>query len=242
MIPTLEGVIARRILVNFRADPAVVRRIVPAPLELDLANGHAVVGICLIRLERLRPRGLPAWLGWASENMAHRFAVRVPRDGTFSPSVFIARRDTTGRLVGLLGGRVFPGCHHPAEFDVRDTADRLAMTVRTPSGHADVRLIAQQASAWPDSRLFANLAAASRFFEQGACGYSCARDGRTLEGLELRTHRWSVGPLTVDALHAAFFDDAARFPAGSIAFDHALIMRDIPHQWHRLACLPSPVA
>ena len=242
MIPAFEGVIARRILLNFRADPAVVRRIVPAPLELDLVNRHAVVGICLIRLERLRPRGLPAWLGLASENMAHRFAVRIPRDDTFSPGVYIARRDTVSRLVSAFGGRTFPGFHHVAKFDVADTPDRLDIAIRTASGEADVHFAARPTDHWPDSRLFTDLAAASRFFEQGACGYSCARDGRRLEGLELRTLHWSVRPLAVESLHAAFFDDALRFPAGSIAFDHALIMRQIPHQWHSLPSLAVATA
>ena len=26
---------------------------------------------------------------------------------------------------------------------------------------------------------------------------------------------------------------ATRFPVGTVQFDHALLMRDIPHQWHQ---------
>ncbi len=37
MLPTLEGVISRRISLNFRADPDVARRAVPEPLEWEMS-------------------------------------------------------------------------------------------------------------------------------------------------------------------------------------------------------------
>ena len=58
-IPVIKGTIKRRLLVNFRADPTVVQRILPSLFRPKLHEGHAIVGICLIRLEQVRPRGLP---------------------------------------------------------------------------------------------------------------------------------------------------------------------------------------
>ena len=55
MLPLIQGVIARRMLLNFRADADVVQRLLPAPLQCDRQHGHAIVGVCLIRLENLRP-------------------------------------------------------------------------------------------------------------------------------------------------------------------------------------------
>ena len=80
------------------------------------------------------------------------------------------------------------------------------------------------------------------FFSRGSCGYSCGRDGRTLEGIELRTMNWSVEPLAVDEIHSAYFSDNHRFPQGSIEFDHALLMRGIPHEWHELRDVPELAA
>ncbi len=59
MLPTLEGVIRRRILLNFRADPSAIAPLLPAPLEVLTYNGFAIVGVCLIGMERLRPKGIP---------------------------------------------------------------------------------------------------------------------------------------------------------------------------------------
>src|SRR5579863_426820 len=79
-IPRITGLIKRRFLVNYRVEPAVIQTLLPDPLRPKLHEGHAVAGICLIRLEEVRPTGLPAFLGMASENAAHRIAVEW-RDG-----------------------------------------------------------------------------------------------------------------------------------------------------------------
>src|SRR5687768_4786244 len=43
-IPTLTGTIKRRLLVNFRADPDVVRTVLPAGFEPKLQDGNSIVG------------------------------------------------------------------------------------------------------------------------------------------------------------------------------------------------------
>ena len=67
-LPVIKGTIKRRILVNYRADPEVIQKILPTPFRPKLHNGHALVGICLIRLENIRPARLPAAIGLSSEN------------------------------------------------------------------------------------------------------------------------------------------------------------------------------
>src|SRR5581483_8075608 len=94
-IPVIKGIIKRRLLVNFRADAAVVQRLIPEPFRPKLHQGYSIVGICLIRLEQIRPVGLPALIGISSENAAHRFAVEwTDESGVHREGVFIPRRDT----------------------------------------------------------------------------------------------------------------------------------------------------
>jgi len=90
---------------------------------------HAIVGVCLIRMERLRPQGVPSAFGLSSENMAHRVAIRYPGKDGMRPGVFIWSRETDQRWVELLGGRLFPGVHRHARFQVDEGEDRLAMEV-----------------------------------------------------------------------------------------------------------------
>lgn len=73
--PKVHGTIKRRLLVNFRVDPEIMQRHLPPQFTPKLHRGYAIAGICLIRLENIRPRRFPSLLGLSSENAAHRIAV-----------------------------------------------------------------------------------------------------------------------------------------------------------------------
>jgi len=239
MLPVIKGLIARRMLLNFRADADVVRRLLPAPLEIDQRRGHAIVGVCLIRLENLRPRGIPGPLGLSSENMAHRVAIRYPAHDGMRPGVFIWRRETDQRMVELLGGRLFPGVHHYAGFQVREDENSLAMQVTSHDGRADVSFSGRVSTKWRGTISFETLDEVSEFFREGDCGFSCSLRGDELEGLQMKTLQWTMVPMVVESQHCAFYSDSSRFPAGSIEFDSGLLMRGLPHEWHQITDVPE---
>lgn len=231
-IPALRGTIARRLLVNFRADPKIVAPLLPAPFSPQLHDGHAVVGVCLIRLEGIRPAISPLPLGFSSENAAHRIAVNWSEpDGTARSGVYIPRRDTGSLLTRLAGGRLFPGEHFGADFAVDFREEALGFRMKSHDGQIEVRLDGKLGETWPRGSIFASLGAASRFFEGGSTGYSARRDGK-LDGLRLQTREWRVEHLAAGEVYSSFFADEGRFPRGSIEFDHVLMMRQIAHEWH----------
>lgn len=226
-LPTLQGVIRRRLLVNYRADPQVVQKLLPAPFRPKLHDGQAIVGICLIRLEHIRPVHVPEFLGINSENAAHRIAV-VWDD---QEGVFIPRRDTDSTLNHLAGGRIFPGEHHRADFQVRWDGAHIDFQMRSRDGEVAVQLQGDVALELPPGSCFAGLAAASNFFQPGSLGYSATRSGRSLDGITLHTNKWHMEPLELQSVHSSFYTNRSLFPEGSIHFDHALLMRDLEHQW-----------
>jgi len=226
----LNSTIRRRLLVNYRADPSVVQTLLPPPFAPDLFDGQAVVGVCAIHLARIRPSffgKLP--LGVHNQGTAHRIAVTWLDDGARRHGVYIVRRDTSSALVAWAGGRLFPGAHHHARFQVREDATSLALAMRADDG-TEVAVDGEDADALPSRSMFGSLDAASRFFEAGALGYSPARSGG-VEAFTLETARWQVRPFAVRSLVSSLFDDARQFPRGSIAFDHALVMRDTASVW-----------
>ncbi len=232
-IPMIKGIIKRRLLINFRAAPSTVQRILPAPFRPKLQMGYAIVGICLIRLEQIRPAGLPGVIGLSSENAAHRIAVEwTDQAGIEREGVFIPRRDTDSTLNHLAGGRLFPGEHSPARFLVVDVGGRVELSMRSLDGAVAVSVTGEDSDQLPASSCFDSLKEASSFFERGNLGYSVTRDGKRLDGLLLRTLQWRIRALSLTKVHSTFFADRNRFPQGSIEFDHALVMRDIPHEWH----------
>lgn len=230
--PTIHGVIDRRILVNYRVDPELLARYLPAPFRPQLVDGVGIAGICLIRLRDIRPQGMPASLGLRSENAAHRIAVEWEQAGQPRVGVYIPRRDTSSRLNVLTGGRLFPGLHRHARFAVAEQGGTFDIALESADHQACVHVIGRIAHALPPDSVFRSLDAASGFFERGALGYSASANPQRFDGLELRSQSWRVEPLANEHVQSSFFEDRAIFPADSIQLDSALIMRGVAHEWH----------
>jgi hypothetical protein len=231
-IPVIRGLIERRILVNYRVDPEVLAELVPAPFRPRRIHGWGMAGICLIRLRGIRPRFIPETLGVTSENAAHRIAVEWDEWGLTREGVFIPRRDTTSWLNVLVGGRVFPGEHHWARFQVDERDERYRIEMRARDDGVRLRVDGRLGTGLPESSIFHSMAECSDFFRRGSLGYSVTSDVHRLDGLELRCADWQVEPLEVESATSSFFEDRERFPEGSVEFDSALLMRNIEHEWH----------
>ncbi len=236
-LPTLQGIIQRRILTNFRVNPEVMQRQLPSRFRPKLHNGYAVTGICLIRLEHIRPKLMPEFVGLSSENAAHRVAVYWDEEGQTREGVFIVRRDTGSTLNHLAGGRLFPGEHHHANFQVEEIATQIKLAMQSDDGAIAVQVEGKIVEDLPTTSIFSSVAEASAYFAGGALGYSVTTDPHRLDGLTLATKEWRVEPLEIQRVHSSYFFNETKFPAGSIAFDHALIMRNVAHEWHAAADL-----
>ena len=140
---TVECTIERRLLVNYRIDPEVVERCLPAPFRPQLVSGWAVGGVCFIRLGSLRPNHSPSALGITTENVAHRFAVEWDDDAGTQVGVFIPRRDTNSRITALAGDRIFPGVHRMARFEVHEQGSELRLEVQSRDGMLGLSVTAQ---------------------------------------------------------------------------------------------------
>jgi hypothetical protein len=231
-LPVTEGIIKRRILANYRVDPAVLAPLLPAPFRPKLQAGFAIAGICLIRLEKMRPRGWPAMIGVSSENATHRVAVEWDEPDGVHEGIYIPRRDTNSLLNHFAGGRLFPGEHAYADFNVKEKGGFIGLRMRSSDGRMLVELRATETDTLSAHSCFHSVAEASAFFEGGCVGFSTTKDPSKLDALRLQIDAWRVRPLAVEIIRSTFFADTSVFPPGTATFDHALIMRDLRHEWH----------
>jgi len=232
-IPTLQGVIKRRILVNYRAEPEAIQKNLPPRFRPKLYDGRAIAGICLIRLEHIRPKYAPEFVGISSENAAHRIAVFwEDENGETKEGVYIPRRDTNSFINHFAGGTLFPGEHNAADFSVTESGREIDFAMRSKDGAIAVKLTGEVSENLPENSIFSSIAEASEFFEKGSLGYSVTKDGKQLDGITLQIENWKVEALNLDSVKSNYYENENMFPKGSIVFDHALLMRNIKHEWH----------
>ena len=114
---------------HWAVDPAVVRPLVPAELELDLFDGRAWVGIVPFRPQRLRRPGL-APLPWLSTYPEVNVRTYV-RGGVWFLSLDL------GRMLSAFGAQFVSGLpHYWAASRIERHGDRLGFESRRIRGRA----------------------------------------------------------------------------------------------------------
>ncbi len=159
-------------------------------------------------------------------------AVEWDENGERRERVFIPRRDTNSWFNKALGGRVFPGIFNRRVFEIREAHGAVAVRIVRAVGGEEVAFSGRPAERLPTSSTFPSVAEAAGFFSLGATGYSATHREGHYHGMELKSLSWSIEPLDVVHARSCFFDDAVRFPPGSVELDCALVMREIDHEWH----------
>jgi hypothetical protein len=229
----IRSVVERRLLMNYRVDAEYALRQLPPEFRPQLVHGYAVAGICLLRLGQVRPTALPGH-GWglSSENAAHRYAVEWDTESGTATGVYIARRDSDSLLNVLGGGRLFPGAHGRATFDIAENGNDLSVACTTADGtiKVDVAGTVQPDGWWEGSELFDSAPAATQFFRAGCDGYSPARGGG-YEGMRLRSDGMQLRPVAITRALSTVYD---AYPAGAATLDCALVTVDTPAYWEPL--------
>jgi hypothetical protein len=232
LLDTIQGIIERRILLSYRIDPEVLQKALPPGFCPKLFKDKGNGGVCMIRFGGLRPRTIPEWLGFGSENAAHRIAVEWNQEDGRKEGVSIPRRDTGSWFNKTPGGRIFPGIFEKSLFSVVESPDSVSVKIQHADGTEEASFAGQVAARLPGTSHFQSTEEAASFFSLGATGYSATREADYYHGMELRSLNWKVEPRRVTSAPSSFFSDTTRFPKGSVELDCALVMRNMEHEWH----------
>jgi uncharacterized protein YqjF (DUF2071 family) len=233
-LPVLSGIIERRILINYRVDPDVIRKILPYPLKPIIIGGYASAGICLLKLRDIGLKYSPKFLKINSENAAHRVLVQWREGEQVRCGVYIPRRDTDSLLNVWLAGKVFAWPHYPAQFQTEEDNENYFVSVRSSDHRTSVLVRAKVGSTFPSSSMFRSIEHASECFQECSWGYSPSMEPGHYKQIQLKTTGWAVKPLDIQELSSNFFEDETIFPKRSVTFDNALLMENIPHEWHSI--------
>jgi hypothetical protein len=233
-LPVLNGIIDRRILINYRVRPDVVKALLPPHLEPLIINGYASAGICLLRLKNIGIKHSPSFLRITSENAAHRFLVKYMDSGKEVHGVYIPRRDTDSKLNVLLAGKMFSWPHYPAKFEIQESDDNYAVKVESDDHNTSLQVQTTLTTLFPIDSMFDSLEHASSCFHNCTMGISPSTMPKRFKKIKLKTKTWEVKPLQVHAIRSSFYGNTSLFPTGSIEFDNAMLMKGIEHEWHSI--------
>jgi uncharacterized protein YqjF (DUF2071 family) len=125
---------------HWAIDPAVVRRVIPAGLELDLFDGFAYVGVVPFRMEGVKPRLVPALPG------LHAFPelnLRTYVTSGGKPGVWFFSLDAGQKLAVRAARHFFHLPYFDAEFRIETVEENITYAaLRTHRGAPDGKLVA----------------------------------------------------------------------------------------------------
>jgi len=225
---TITGTMARRLLVNWRIPLDAARRALPARVRPSAINGHAIAGLCLVRLTQMRFPGMPAWAGLASENLAIRMGVEWDAPQGLRKAVLIFRRETGSAVNAFVGARIRFGIHHRGTFHVHDDGTSVAIRARGTNYRHSLSVRVRPADHIPATSIFDGMPQVETFFRSGECGYSPAAEPGMWDGIRLRLHHWDLQPMEIGHARSSLMDDLFD---GQARVDSAYIMRNIEHTW-----------
>jgi uncharacterized protein YqjF (DUF2071 family) len=222
------------VLVNFAIDPAVMRGLLPAPIEPAIHDGAAYLSIVIARMDRMRPVFVPRRLGITYDQVVYRVVVRHRGE----PGVFFLRSDANNRLMCLAGNALTFFRFNHADIEYRMDGEILHVDVRPPPDHcADIRAsydLGGTPDTMPRTSRFQNLAQAQRFLVElyTAFGHDPLTGAVSAIGIE-RGH-WDIRVVNDRRAGYRFIDGSARFPAGSARLDSIFYIEQVPYLWHTL--------
>ena len=178
--------------------PDALRPLVPAPLELDLHDGRAWIGMTPFGIEGFRPRGVPGMGPLSSfPELNLRTYVRAAGQG----GIHFFSLDA-GSLAAVLGARaVFRLPYHHAEMSMAEADGRIVFRSARPGGAA-----AFTASYEPVDHAFeAEPGTLEHFLTERYALFTVLRSGGILK-TEIHHRPWPLQPATGEVSGRALAD------------------------------------
>ncbi|HSC86718.1 MAG TPA: DUF2071 domain-containing protein [Polyangiaceae bacterium] len=225
----VDARIPYRFLVTYRAPADELRRLVPAPLELDERAGLGFLSVCALRLEGLAPLGWPR--AWAFDTP--EFLIRLSVTYRGEPTFFTLASWVASRRLAWLSAHF--SHYRPAWADFTEQAHgrRRELRARADDGslaELDAEFSADDAQVgWPSGSVFSDVADAEAFL-LGMAGSVDVTSSGAVRFQPITRTPWRARPVHV---HTARFDFIDRLAVGA-ELDHALGMSDIEQRWERV--------
>lgn len=229
-------------LVNFAMTPETLARVLPPPLEPDVAHGRAFLSVVIADMDRMRPAMLPAWCGISYRQVVYRAVVRCGAER----GVHFLRSDADNPFMVFMGNLLSFFEFHDARIVAERTPRAHHVDLATEAGdraaiHASFDLAGASRAAPPDS-VFGSLAEAQQFLVELYAAFRPRPGRRGVDTVRIRRGAWNISFVGAPRARFEFMDGSAAFPAGSTRLDSIMYVEDIEYYWRTLDRPRRPVA
>jgi uncharacterized protein YqjF (DUF2071 family) len=172
---------------HWAVDAAVVRRLIPKGLELDLFDGRAYVGVVPFRMEGVKPRGLPAL---PALNAFPEINLRTYVNSGGKPGVWFFSLDAGQKLAVRVARRFFHLPYFDARFEIGIADENMDYSVvRTHRGMPKASFAARY---YPVGAAYKSTERSlDSWLTDRYCLYTADKEGRVYRG-EIDHERWSL--------------------------------------------------
>ncbi|MDP5170606.1 MAG: DUF2071 domain-containing protein [Bacteroidia bacterium] len=227
------GILEDMVLLNFRTDAEVLRRLLPQPFEPRLVDGFGLVGILLFRMRDLEcetTMGLPSP---PSEHVLYRIAVSWQQGARTHHGMYILRHEVNAKLPIQQRRRgLFPVAGRPVRWIRRPWAGSFEWTIKTKN-RLRLKVGGKFSKKFPGESVFESLDNASDFFARERSVVAPRYQKSIFTSTHFLPLHWSIKPLHIHTLQTDFSQLENLFPKGMIFFDSGLIWPQMPCRWQK---------
>lgn len=225
------GMLEDTVLLNYRTDAEVLRRLLPEPFEPRLVDGYGLMGVLMYRLRDLeceRSMGLPSP---PSEHVLYRIAVSWQQGGRRYHGMYVLRHEVNTRLPIQHRRRgIFPVIARPVRWHRRPWRGSFEWSLRTRN-RVRLRLGARLSKHFPRESVFEDLDHAADFFGRERAAVAPRYQRQVFSCTHFLPLEWTVKPLHIHRLKTDFSQLENTFPKDRIFFDSGLYWAQLPCRW-----------
>jgi uncharacterized membrane protein YphA (DoxX/SURF4 family) len=212
----------------------VLEPLLPPGLVLDTYGSYGFVAIAIVQTRKLRPSFLPRFLGRDFVLSGYRIFTKLHHDGRTRRGLRILRSDADSGMMVFFGNLLTHYHYRRCRAIVKRKNDQLTVEIRTPDGHADVRVISRldQEPRLPDGSVFETVQDARRF--AGPLPFTFDYEAATDSIVVIKGERkeWEPKLVPVQIEELGYFDQP-RFAGVRGILSSAFYVHDIPYRWQR---------
>lgn len=225
------GILEDTVLLNFRTDPNVLKRLLPAPFVPRLVDGYGLVGILMFKMRDLACEtnmGLPSP---PSDHVLYRVAVSWQQGTRTHHGMYLLRHEVNTRLPVRQRKRgLFPVAAQPVRWHKAPEAGKFEWSLQTRN-RTRLKVQARLAAYFPPGSVFDSLDQASVFFQKERAAIAPRFQKSVFANTRFLPLNWAVKPLFIESLQTDMDQLGNLFPKGHIFFDSGLIWPQIPCKW-----------